>query len=294
MQEFHLNAQTIGQIRHIIQSYNLFEDSVLLFKIAGYHADMHIPLHADFGAIVCTAGEAEMSINFKRYKVRKGMMVLNSPRNMIQLMDSTPDYEGSVILISETFIRQTVLELKEIASEIFQLHLNPCIEMQASAYITFEKYYELIKFIIESDENENKQHSLRALIISLIYNLKDLVILHNKKHNIENARNHQIFNEFILLLSQTCIQEKRVGYYADKFHLTPKYFSNIIKQVSEKSAREWIDEYVLLEAQILLQTTTLSIQEIADRLAFANASFFSKYFKQHLAMSPKEYREKSI
>ena len=293
MQDFRLNAQTIGQIEHIIQSYNLFEDSVLLFKIAGYHADMHIPLRADFGAIVCTAGEAELSINFERYRVRKGMMVLNSPRNMIQLTDSTPDYRGSVILISDAFIRQTMMEVKTIVTEIFQLHLNPCIEMEPIAYETFEKYYELVEFIIRSDGNENKKDSLRALIVSLIYNLKDQVILHNKRHNIKNVRNHQIFNEFILLLSQSFIQEKRVGYYADKFHLTPKYFSSIIKQVSDKSASEWIDEHVLLEAQILLRTTTLSIQEIAEYLSFPNASFFSKYFKQHLSLSPKDYRKES-
>jgi AraC family transcriptional activator of pobA len=66
----------------------------------------------------------------------------------------------------------------------------------------------------------------------------------------------------------------------------------LVKNVSNRTAGEWIDNYVVLEAKALLSSSTLSIQEISDRLNFANQSFFGKYFKQHVGISPTEYRKK--
>lgn len=58
-----------------------------------------------------------------------------------------------------------------------------------------------------------------------------------------------------------------------------------------KTVGEWIDELVILEAKALLNSLSMNIQEIADRLNFANQSFFGKYFKHYTGMSPKEYRK---
>lgn len=73
--------------------------------------------------------------------------------------------------------------------------------------------------------------------------------------------------------------------------LTPKHLSGVVKEVSGKTVGEWIDELVILEAKALLNSSSMNIQEIADRLNFANQSFFGKYFKHYTGMSPKEYRK---
>ena len=86
-------------------------------------------------------------------------------------------------------------------------------------------------------------------------------------------------------------EERSLGFYAGKLCITPKYLSLISKDVSGRSAGEWIDQYVVLEAKTLLKSTRMSIQEIADVLNFANQSFFGKYFKHHTGISPKEYRK---
>ncbi|EJW96039.1 transcriptional regulator, AraC family [gut metagenome] len=66
----------------------------------------------------------------------------------------------------------------------------------------------------------------------------------------------------------------------------------MVKEVSGKTVGEWIDHWVILEAKALLHSSSLSIQEISDRLNFANQSFFGKYFKHYTGLSPKEYRSK--
>ena len=82
-----------------------------------------------------------------------------------------------------------------------------------------------------------------------------------------------------------------MAYYAGKMFLTPKHLSTVVIEVSGKTAGEWIDSLVILEAKALLKSSEQSSQEIADEPHFANQSFFGKYFKHHTGMSPKEYRK---
>ena len=85
-------------------------------------------------------------------------------------------------------------------------------------------------------------------------------------------------------------KERSVSFYANKLCLTPKHLSGVVKEVSGKTAGEWIDRLVILEARAMLKTTEMSIQQIAEHLNFANQSFFGKYFKHYVGISPKEYR----
>ena len=81
-----------------------------------------------------------------------------------------------------------------------------------------------------------------------------------------------------------------MGFYADKLYISPKYLSLIIKESTGRSAAEWIDEYVILEAKNLLRFSGKNIQQIAYELNFTNQSSFGKYFKHLTGMSPSEFQ----
>jgi AraC-like DNA-binding protein len=86
------------------------------------------------------------------------------------------------------------------------------------------------------------------------------------------------------------MEERSIGFYADKLCLTPKYLT--IKEMSGKLAGEWIDDYVMLEAKVLLKSTNMTVQQISERLNFTTQSHFGTYFKRLAGVSPKEYRGK--
>ncbi|MDR1673524.1 MAG: helix-turn-helix domain-containing protein, partial [Bacteroidales bacterium] len=77
-----------------------------------------------------------------------------------------------------------------------------------------------------------------------------------------------------------------------KLCLTSKHLSAVIKKTTGKSAFEWINDYVILEAKSLLRATNMTVQQISEELNFANQSFFGKFFKRAVGVSPKEYRQK--
>ena len=98
------------------------------------------------------------------------------------------------------------------------------------------------------------------------------------------------YNRFIGLLQHDFRQHRTIQYYAEALNVTPKYFSVLIKRVSGKTAGEWIDEYVLLEAKALLKSRQYTVQQISDMLSFPNQSFFAKYFKAHTGFTPTQYQ----
>ena len=134
----------------------------------------------------------------------------------------------------------------------------------------------------------------KRLLAAYLYKLGSIIYRHLPELQEEAAkplkREEILFKEFIRLVSEHHRKERRVDFYAERLFLSPKHFSTVIKKVSGKTAGQWIDEYVILEAKTLLKYSAMSIQEIAYYMNFPNPSFFGKYFRHHTGMSPSEYK----
>lgn len=85
-------------------------------------------------------------------------------------------------------------------------------------------------------------------------------------------------------------QERNVSFYADKLGITQAHLSTTIRQATGKTCIDIIASMVIMDAKAQLKSTETSVQDIAYSLNFTNMSFFGKYFKRHVGISPLEYR----
>jgi len=150
-----------------------------------------------------------------------------------------------------------------------------------------QRYLELAE-AIRASSLDNKRECLDALYASLF--------LLNEGREAGAAVPHPsradaVFSQFLRLLEDHCLRERSVAYYAGRLALSPKYFSQLIRQASGRTAPDWIDAYVIREARRLLQDTDLSIKEIVFRLHFPDQPSFTKYFKAHTGVTPAQYRK---
>ena len=136
-------------------------------------------------------------------------------------------------------------------------------------------------------DNPFRKEITQGLLLALFYEIYNIYQGHVVQERIPKSRKEDLFERFIRAVSESYKEERSVSYYADKMFLTAKHLSTVVKEISGKTAGEWIDSLVVLEAKALLKSSEMSIQEIADELHFANQSFFGKYFKHHTGMSPK-------
>lgn len=101
---------------------------------------------------------------------------------------------------------------------------------------------------------------------------------------------NRIADRFIRLVQEHFRRERFLDFYAGKLDITPKHLSRTIKIQTGASAVDWINRYVILEAKVMLRSSNLNVQQIAEALNFPSQSFFGKYFKKATGVSPKDYR----
>ena len=99
-------------------------------------------------------------------------------------------------------------------------------------------------------------------------------------------RQEEIFKRFIQLIHKHCTTQREVSFYAAELFITPRYLSTIVQNVSGNTAKSIIDRHVILEIKALLQSTSLSIQEISNRLSFPDQSFFWPLFQETYRQVP--------
>ena len=87
----------------------------------------------------------------------------------------------------------------------------------------------------------------------------------------QRSRKEEIMAKFILAVSEEFRTQRQVAYYARKFYITPKHLSAVVKEISGRTAGDWIENYVVMEAKVLLKTTDKTIQEITLMLNFATS-----------------------
>lgn len=92
-------------------------------------------------------------------------------------------------------------------------------------------------------------------------------------------------------LSQFIYEKQTVSDYADLLNISPNHLNKCVKTIAGQSARDLLDEMILLEAKVLLSQSELSVSEIAYRIGKQDPSNFGRFFKTKTGMTPKEYRQ---
>ncbi|OUP10687.1 hypothetical protein B5F34_04580 [Mediterranea sp. An20] len=92
------------------------------------------------------------------------------------------------------------------------------------------------------------------------------------------------------LLKEHYTSERNIGFYADKLCLSPKYLSQMVLAASGRHVKDWVQDYVILEAKALLRSRQYTVLQVSDMLNFPNQSFFGVYFKKAVGCSLSMYQ----
>lgn len=151
------------------------------------------------------------------------------------------------------------------------------------------RYFDFLRALIE----ENQQKAALNMLSSLVYYLVECKANYPKKlHSLTRAE--QICGQYLSLVELHCHEQHKVEWYADQLHLAPKYLSNILHQTINTSPNALIDQAILRKAKSLLSSTSLSIQQISDRLGFQNQSHFGTFFKHQTGLNPSAFKKSNI
>lgn len=251
------------------------------------------------GVFLCTNGHIEGNIDSIRYSISKGDLFFYTPSLYVRILDRSPDFNGIVIQSGYDYVIPLINKVIDVKTQL-TFRTNPCISLSQKQ---FDDVYQLMvslknRIDLESTSSTDSQREniLRELIMSLgatlMYEIVNIYFTNNPKSSAPIDRGDTILQKFIISLYQHYYTEHDVAFYANELCLSPSYLSSVIKKKTGKSSLQWIVEMIIIDAKQMLQYSNYSIKEISTRLNFSTQSFFGKYFKQYVGISPKDYRNR--
>lgn len=238
-------------------------------------------------AIYCRRGEGQGRINAQCYNLKAGDFFIILSGQITELTTTSKEFEATYIIMTDTFTESlSIGNTFNLRNTIAQ---SPLVSLGPRESASLESYISMVNNIISIEEHPHRMEILRLLTRAFFLGLGHFI--HKQASSIYGkSRQHEITARFLQLVEHNYREHRDVGYYAQRLHLTTKYLAATIKQSSGRSATEWIERHVTLDAITKLTSTQQSIKEIAYELNFPSASFFGKYFRRVVGLSPTEYR----
>ena len=241
-----------------------------------------------------TEGWLNIIYNGQELTLQPNDLYIYSPGLEVTIVAASENYRGICLLADEhvTIESPTVHDLVNIAyTPIVQLHEPKIALPHNDARRLEEKMREIIGYL-------HSDHIYKAKILQMLYAVFLLDVQSAQAKAISRRqvpqRIEEIFIGFFRLLPRHFAEHHDIAFYASALNISTVYLSRVVRQVSGRTVIDYINQHLLMEASYLLRTTSLSINQIAERLHFADSPSFSKFFSRKKGITPKEYRKQLL
>lgn len=244
------------------------------------------------GAILfCRKGSAQATVNQYGGLVKRNTLVLVLPGSMLMLTGRTDDFRVTFCAFSRDLFAEAAFRLEP--SFFRALRESPITYPPARIVEGAAIWFQMAAYTYRDRNNIFRNTIIRNRLQNVLMEIYDkLQRFSDRQRQIPESttRQTELFHRFVALVHECSSREREVSFYADKLCISTRYLSTIVRTIAHSTAKEFIDRSVLLEIKMLLQSTDLSVQEIAYRLHFPDQSYLGRYFKKHTGESPTEYR----
>ena len=243
---------------------------------------------------VCMSGEISAIIDLTPRRMKaSSIMVLRPGHNLSECKESA-DFDGFFIVVHEDKLNELLPSLQYIISSAIHFSENPVIEITREELESQILIHALFRRKLCDTHRLYNRQAIASLCEVLFFDTLGIYTARVSMKGQRHSRREELLTRFITLVDIHYKAERSVAFYARELCVSPKHLSAVLKEISGKTAGEWIDYRVILEAKIMLRKSGMTIQEISLELNFSNQSFFGKYFKHYTGMSPREYRMSAI
>lgn len=274
----------------IIKRTSWRNSEIQVAEIDGY-GDENLPEYfrtSHYALLFITRGTLCAKINLLDVELKAPAAVFIFNDHVLHYNSSTPDLKSRVLSFSPVIAEKLMLSLPY--DKLHYAYVRPASQIDAPNMQTIMLYLDLVEELMRK-ETPNRQTTILHLIQSLLSFLYGF-FADNLASQKPLSRAEELTGRFLSLVDHCCHEHHDIKWYAEELHLTPTYVANVVKQVTGSTAGDCISEILIRKAKSLLRTSTLSVQEISDRLGFQNQSHFGTFFRRAVGVSPKASRTK--
>ncbi len=248
-----------------------------------------------------------LNVNYKDWEMYEGAVITVFPNDVVELkvkseerrvknsnaeVDDKASFEVEILKYNASLLREASLQLEQTVYS--SLREDRCRQDSTVVTHIINSMFSLLKVYFNQSEctciSQLMLLQLKAFFVGFHEYLQRNPQF-RPEDEVKSYRVRELFNRFMMLMERDYKQSRDVNYYADLMHITSKYLTNIVRQVTGHTPKTIIDQYVILQLKMQLQRTSQSIKEIAWEYHFTDVSFFCRYFKKHTGLTPQQVRE---
>ena len=240
--------------------------------------------------ILVHAGEMRFATKRKTFNAHANDLVIWQMTTPMLDISYSDDFDADFLLISNEFLGKFNPEMIYATKGYVFIKNQPVIPLQGEFLELMSQDFKLCWQRIRKEKHLFQDEAVGCLFQLFLYDLWNVIEDELTITEIDDNTS-RIFLKFLFLLEEHCKTEREVQFYSEKLCIVPKYLSEICRNISGTPASAWIESFTANELRHLLSNRQLTLTDIADEMNFSSMSFFSRYAKKVLGVSPTEFRK---
>ena len=228
---------------------------------------------AAYGYTILLHGWITMLYNGREVHYTKDDLIIYAPGMVVSVIDISDDCRGICLVADKDF----AFESPTMRDAIRAAYL-PVVELKEPRLTLAE---------------EDNHHLMELMGIIRRYLLSADHPFRSECLRRFPKRIEELFFDFLRLVPIHFAEHHDVAFYASQLCITPRYLSQIVREVSGRTVVNYINQMLLMEASYMLQQTSLPIADIAVRLHFSETASFTRFFTRMKGMNPRAYRARA-
>lgn len=242
--------------------------------------------------LYCHSGNIKFVFNDKKMVCKAEQFLFWFAESNLKELNCSLDFKASILLVEKEFLMNNIPDQSWsinalLHSRVYPIKTNLTKKDKTRILYNFNELNNRFQETEHLFYEEVLKKQMELFILDMWYTFANEY--ENRKHSTITGT---IYEKFIQYVQQHCTEQREVKYYSNLLNITPKYLNYLCKTHSGITASEWIQRYTKEHILVLLQDKNLNISEIALLLNFNSRSFFTRYVKKLLGVTPNEYRSR--
>lgn len=241
--------------------------------------------------VFCCQGELKFEMDGSEYTISKDDVFVGYPNAMYNHFEASYDLKCRLLCLTKSLLQEMLYPKQGIWNKTLFLKKHYIIHLSEQEVVMQNCMNTVLAHNLKSNKTTFRKEILHSLVRCIIFELcRTLSTFVQSENTLETNQKKILFDRFISYMTSCEIKKQPLSFYADKLCVSTRYLTMVCREISGRTAYDWIRDYVQNDVRFYLLHTNLSIKEIAVKLGFCNLSFFGKYVRENLGKSPSDFR----
>ena len=239
--------------------------------------------------VIVFKGSVKFSVNFREFVATENSCLIITEGTIVENVVYDEDSRIIFIAFSQSELSSPDASRQHNVHRLYALQVV-LVRLSPQHLDMMKTVYQMLRTILSDPSFAVNREAIAFSCLALIANIIMQASEGQPELATKTSRRDEIVARFLQCVADNYRSHRELSFYASQLCLSLKYMSHIIHEETGRHPSQWIKDYVILDAKTMLRSGRYTVQQVADELNFPNQSFFGKYFKEAVGVSPKKWK----